>query len=160
MSAKINGNRVKGTKGRHKRKEVHAAFDPETDSYARVISGLGNCQMSVQLLDDPSAKPVNAHIRGIHRGKLFFRPETFVVVRHSGNIREIWGFVPECDVRKVQADFAKVNGKEDKSSIIFRDANEIDDLSSDDEVPLQPTQSLLSTLDIIKEERVLDIDSI
>ncbi|VBB17810.1 hypothetical protein YASMINEVIRUS_273 [Yasminevirus sp. GU-2018] len=148
MSSKINGNRLKGNKGkkgRRGRKEEHADFDPATDSFGKIISGLGSCQMSVQLLDEPNAKPVNAHIRGIHRGKLFFKKDDYVVIRHNGNLREIWGRVSEGDIRRVREDFAKIEGKGDKSSVIFRDANDLEDDESDEEdvVPPQPNRSVL-----------------
>lgn len=142
--SKINGNMFKGNnqqKGRRRKKEVNAEFDPETDSYGKIVSGLGNCKMGVQLLNEPSTaeKPVHASIRGIHKNKVYYKKGDLVVIRHNANIYEIWGMVSDHESRKIRDEFDRSDGKGDSSIITF---------GSNDDHDEEPTSESLNIDDI------------
>jgi len=128
MSAKTNGNKFKGNKqkkGRRTRKEMFAKYDDSSDTYGKIIASQGGKHMSVLLLGDTDKKPVSASVRGIHHKKVYFKKDDIVVIRHSGNLCEIWGYVDESEIRRVRDDFNRFENNGNQSSIIFQDTNKL-----------------------------------
>lgn len=134
MSSKVNGNKFKGKqRGRRARKQTHSDYNENTDSYGKVITGLGERRMSVLLLDDPSGQPVKATIRGIHINKVWYKKDDIVVIRYNGNLYEIQGFANEGEQRRVREEFNKLEGKTEKGEVIFRDPNASDSEESEND---------------------------
>lgn len=136
MSAKTNGNKFKGNKqkkGRRSRKEMFASYDEESDTYGKIIGSQGGKHLSVLLLGDAEQKPIMASVRGIHHKKVYFKKDDLVVVRHNGNLYEIWGHIDESEIRRVREDFNRFENNGNQSSIIFQDKNNIYPSSDDDD---------------------------
>jgi len=136
MSAKTNGNKFKGNKqkkGRRGRKEMFASYDEESDTYGKIVGSQGGKHLSVLLLGDAEQKPIMASVRGIHHKKVYFKKDDLVVVRHNGNLYEIWGYIDESEIRRVREDFNRFENNGNQSSIIFQDKNNLYPSSDDDE---------------------------
>lgn len=137
----------------------------------------GGKHVSVLLLDDPKKTPVQANIRGIHHKKVWFNAGEFVIVRGNGNIYELWGKVPDCDVNRIKRDFEKHNGDNNTGNFIFRREGEVLSDDEDDHVDVthigtkskSKSKSKLNTTTIpaqpdrnydINDEKEIDFDSI
>lgn len=131
-----NGNKFKGNKqkkAKRTRKEMHAKFDESMDTYGKIVASQGGKHLSVLLLGDTDMKPIMASVRGIHHKKVYFKKDDFVVIRHNGNLHEIWGHVDDSEIRRVREEFNRFENNGNQSSIIFQDNNKLYPSSSSEE---------------------------
>lgn len=159
----MNGNKFKGNKPKKSgrgRKEVYSDFNQSTDHYGKIVSLEGGKGVSVLLLDNTDGKPIHASIRGIHHKKVWFKKEDIVVIRGS----EVWGKVSDSELNRVRRDFDRLEGKGDSSTIVFKDANELDDDSDEEEntkkVPVHSAKNCTLNAPPEKDDEPLNFDEI